>query len=111
MYVAEYFMRGQRGQWAGEGYIVSILVILAGFTFIGLSKVDILVQGSFNKRMAICGGVLTAYILIQLILTCYMFKSPWYGPTFMPPGHYLRGPLNVDQGNNIWDIDDKQHGI
>ena len=44
MYVAEYFMKGQRGQWAGEGYIVSCLVAITGFALIGLSRINTLVK-------------------------------------------------------------------
>ena len=38
--IAEYFMRGQRGQWAGEGYIVSILVTVIGLSFLYLNNLD-----------------------------------------------------------------------
>lgn len=37
--ITEYFMRGQRGQWAGEGYIVSILVTMIGFVYLYLVKI------------------------------------------------------------------------
>lgn len=36
--IAEYFMRGQRGQWAGEGYIISVLVTIIGLTFLFLNN-------------------------------------------------------------------------
>ena len=38
--IAEYFMRGQRGQWAGEGYIVSILTTLIGLGYLYMMKLD-----------------------------------------------------------------------
>jgi len=40
IFVAEYFMRGQRGQWAGEGYIFSVLCGTAGLVLIFLSRVE-----------------------------------------------------------------------
>lgn len=40
VYISEYFMKGQRGQWAGEGYIFSTLCIACGLTLIALSRVD-----------------------------------------------------------------------
>jgi hypothetical protein len=101
VFVSEYFMRGQRGQWAGEGYIVSVLVAITGIILIFLSRVNKIFTKSFHKRVAILAGVVAVWILTQLILVCYQFKSPWYGPTFFPPGHYQRGPLMADQGNNI----------
>jgi len=47
VYVAEYFMRGQRGQWAGEGYIVSALTVLTGFVLIFISRVNNFITKSF----------------------------------------------------------------
>jgi len=38
--ITEYFMRGQRGQWAGEGYIVSILTTLIGLGYLYMMKLD-----------------------------------------------------------------------
>lgn len=52
-------------------------------------------------RVAIIVSLVLVYGLSQAILVCYQFKSPWYGPGFAPPGHYQRGPLMLDQGNNI----------
>lgn len=36
--VAEYFMKGQRGQWAGEGYIVSFVTTVTGLLLLALSR-------------------------------------------------------------------------
>ena len=44
VYISEYFMKGQRGQWAGEGYIVSFLTCLCGIILTILSRIDRLVQ-------------------------------------------------------------------
>jgi len=38
--IGEYFMRGQRGQWAGEGYIISVLVTIIGFLFLYLNNLE-----------------------------------------------------------------------
>jgi len=99
--VAEYFMRGQRGQWAGEGYIFSLLCGATGLVLTFLSRVDRFVQKEQSMRIAIIVSLVLVYGLSQAILVCYQFKSPWYGPGFAPPGHYQRGPLMLDQGNNI----------
>lgn len=101
VFVAEYFMRGQRGQWAGEGYIFSLLCVCTGLTLIFLSRVDKFFKSEQSLRIAIIGALIVVYVLAELILACYKFKSPWYGPGFAPPGHYQRGPLMLDQGNNI----------
>mmetsp|Transcript_11745 Transcript_11745/g.19819 ORF Transcript_11745/g.19819 Transcript_11745/m.19819 type:complete len:290 (-) Transcript_11745:185-1054(-) len=46
--IAEYFMRGQRGQWAGEGYIVSVLVTFTGLVYLYMNNVDKMVVGRSN---------------------------------------------------------------
>lgn len=101
VFVAEYFMRGQRGQWAGEGYIFSVLCVLTGLALIFLARLDKFFKGASSLRLAALGALAAIYILSELILICYKYKSPWYGPGFSPPGHYQRGPLMLDQGNNI----------
>ncbi len=101
VFVAEYFMRGQRGQWAGEGYIFSVLCVCTGLALIFLSRVDKFFSNESSLRFAVVAALAVVYVLSELILTCYKFKSPWYGPGFAPPGHYQRGPLMLDHGNNI----------
>jgi len=81
-------MRGQRGQWAGEGYIFSGLCLVTGLALIFLSRVHTWVADESKRRLAVIGTIGAIYVLSQLILTCYKFKSPWYGPGFAPPGHY-----------------------
>ena len=94
-------MRGQRGQWAGEGYIFSGLCSVTGLILIFLSRVDHFFSNASGKRLACIFSIVAVYLLSYIILLCYQFKSPWYGPGFAPPGHYQRGPLMLDQGNNI----------
>lgn len=101
VFISEYFMKGQRGQWAGEGYIFSFLCVACGLTLIFLSRIDKIIPSKSSRRFAILGALVATYFLAELILVCYKFKSPWYGPGFWPPGHYQRGPLMLDQGNNI----------
>ena len=94
-------MRGQRGQWAGEGYIFSSLCVATGLTLIFLARVHKFFNKDASIRIAVFGALAVVYLLSELILMCYKFKSSWYGPGFAPPGHYQRGPLMLDQGNNI----------
>jgi hypothetical protein len=75
--------------------------VITGLTLIFLSRVDKLFSTDYTRRIAVIGALGAIYILAELILVCYKFKSPWYGPGFAPPGHYQRGPLMLDQGNNI----------
>lgn len=99
--IAEVFMRGQRGQWAAEGYIFSGLCLCSGLTLIFIARIDQFFEKTSTRRYATMAAIFVVYVLAELILYCYKFKSPWYGPGFAPPGHYQRGPLMLDQGNNI----------
>ena len=38
--IAEYLMRGQRGKWAGEGYIASFLCTAIGLTYLALNNIE-----------------------------------------------------------------------
>ena len=99
--IAEYFMRGQRGQWAGEGYIISILVTLIGLVYLYVANVHKLVETRSQMRTRIIICLLVLFIAQRMLLAAYRIKSPWYNPGFMPPGYYQTGSLLSDQGNNI----------
>ena len=99
--IAEYFMRGQRGQWAGEGYIISVLVTVIGLVYLYMNNIDKLHQGKGNQRIAIFVCIISLYILQSFLVSAYKIKSPWYNPGFLPPNYYQRGSLLKDQGNNI----------
>jgi hypothetical protein len=88
VYISEYFMKGQRGQWAGEGYIFSSLVCITGLILLFLSRIDHFLKRSFHRRVGILLCLFAVFVLTQLILMCYLHKSSWYGPTFWPPSHY-----------------------
>ena len=98
--VAEYFMRGQRGQWRGEGYLVSTLVTFTGLLWLFLSKIEIVQQfkntTKFNQRCIIYGIVMNLWIGQQMLVAAYKKKSSWYNPTFMPPDYYSTGSIMND---------------
>lgn len=62
VYVSEYFMKGQRGQWAGEGYIFSFLVTITGLVWLFVTKVDTLFERSFKRRVAIIAAVIVIFV-------------------------------------------------
>lgn len=53
--IGEYFMKGQRGQYAGEGYIVSFLTTFIGLMYLYLSRLDRWHDGTSKSsiRMAV----------------------------------------------------------
>ena len=73
-------------------------------TMIGLFFVSIVVMAEkYPQKFSSVAGVVAIvviYFVVRELEGVYKAKS-WYGPSFMPPGGYLRGPLSVDQGNNI----------
>ena len=101
MYVSEYFMRSSRQQYGGEGYIVSLIAVCVSAIFLFLSKVDVLFTKTLHRRVAILGAIFTAFMGIQMYVSCYRIKTPWYVNNFYPPAGFTRGPIMRDQGNNI----------
>lgn len=99
--ITEYFQRGQRGQWAGEGYIMSVLATLIGLAYLFLNNVTYWFDDKYQVRVAVYSIVALIWIAQQLYVVGYRIKSPWYNPTFAPPDYYLTGSLMADQGNNI----------
>jgi len=94
-------MRGQRGQWAGEGYLVSTLVTIIGLTYLYMNNVEKFHGTKNEARVAIIVCLASLFICQQLLLVSYRIKSPWYRPGFLPPSYYQTGSLLADQGNNI----------
>lgn len=101
MFVKEYFMRSQRSQYGGEGYIVSVLSFMIGAAFLALAKIDYLVKGDIARKAAIAGLCVLIFVGINAYVTIYRFKQPWYSNSFMPPSSFTKGPMWRDQGNNI----------
>lgn len=99
--IAEYFMRGQRGQWAGEGYIASVLCTAVGLLYLALCNIEKYFEDKSSQRIAVMAILISIYIMNMCYVTIYRFKSPWYNPVFSPPDYYLTGSLMQDQGNNI----------
>lgn len=101
MFVSEYFMRGMRQQYAGEGYIVSTIVMVFGLTILFMTRTVSYYPDPFKRRIAVGTGILLCFCLLQAYLACYRIKNPWYGTSFFPPKHYVKGPINRDTGNVI----------
>ena len=101
LYVEEYFMRGSRGQYGGEGYITAGLCIFTSLSFLLMIKADEFVKTPIERRAVICGAIMCAGLGIYTYLYCYRIKTPWYANDFWPPEGYTKGPIMRDQGNNI----------
>jgi hypothetical protein len=61
--VEEYFMRGQRGQYSGEGYIASTLFTCIGLGYLFVCNVDKLFASRQRQRFAIFGGIVVLFML------------------------------------------------
>jgi len=91
--ITEYFMRGQRGQWAGEGYIISVLVTVIGLTYLFLCNVEKFASDKGQQRMWVLFTLMAIWMMQHLLLIFYRIKSPWYNPQFAPPDYYQKGSL------------------
>lgn len=91
--------RGGRNQTFYEGLLVSAIITTIGviLVLIGISSEKL--RERYSMVVGILGIIIVFY-LINYLETVYGLKS-WYGPSYKPPHGYLKGPLNVDQGNNI----------
>lgn len=101
--VEEYFQRNQRSQYAGEGYMVSMLIFI-----ISLSMLCFIYAGNIksklNKEVIWMIIVLALYIMVLTLNAIFELKAASYNPTFFPPDHYQKGPLMFDQGTIISDV-------
>lgn len=86
--ITEYFMRGQRGQWAGEGYIISVLVTAIGLGYLYLIKIGDHMDDKSQMRVAVMICLASLFMMQNLLVMAYRIKSPWYNPTFLPPSYY-----------------------
>jgi len=98
--IVEFIHSGQRSQYAGEGVLMSSLFVLGGtilYSFVWLNRI----QGYTEHKFASFGAIIFIIIDMQIIFSIYRIKARWYYPTFLPPGHYVTGPLINDQGNSF----------
>lgn len=103
MFVGEYFMKQQRSQYAGEGYIVSVIASFVSICLLAFVRAENFFTQltSTYKTYLQLFLILLAFMGIEWYLMCYKIKTPWYNTNFYPPNDYIRGPYQRDQGNNI----------
>ena len=89
----------QRSQYAGEGLVMGILLVIAGMCFVLFSKIPKIFTNMWVVRILSMLILIFILILIRVIGTVFNFKAKWYGPTFLPPDYYVAGPLSNDKGN------------
>lgn len=88
-----------RSQTGIEGWIMSGVISTVGLMLIVVGVSGSKLKASYSVIFAGSALVLV-WIGVKYVEEVYKTKG-WYQPSFYPPGHYLKGPLNVDQGNNI----------
>jgi hypothetical protein len=96
---ASIFAGGQREQTSLEGWIISGLIITVSLMFILIGVMGEKCSQKFSSIFSLL-ALLIIYLGVTYLEQVYK-KKGWYGPSFAPPSGYLKGPLNVDQGNNI----------
>ena len=98
--IIQFIHTEQRSQYAGEGVLMSSLFVIGGtllYSFIWLNRL----QGYVHHKFASFIVIIFIILDVQIIFSIYRVKARWYYPTFMPPSHYVRGPLINDQGNSF----------
>ena len=98
--IIQFIHTDQREQYVGEGVLMSSLFVLGGtllYSFIWLNRIHGYVVHKFVSFFVIISIIL----VVQIIFSIYRIKARWYYPTFMPPSHYVKGPLMNDQGNSF----------
>lgn len=99
----QFLMQG-RGQFLGEGVIMSALTVTSGvclFLAARLPYSDFAKRADANSlatRLILLIGLSAAFLYV--VIGAYIAKQGWYSDASMkPPPHYRRGPLRMDQGN------------
>ena len=95
--IVEFIHTGQRAQYAGEGVLMSSLFVLGGtmlYSFKWLNGI----KGYGQHKIASFAVIIFIVLVVRIIFSIYRIKARWYNPTFFPPGHYVKGPLILDQG-------------
>jgi hypothetical protein len=98
--IVQFINTEQRSQYAGEGVLMSSLFVLGGtllYSFIWLNRI----QGYAHHKFVSFVVIIFIILDVQIIFSIYRIKARWYYPTFMPPSHYVRGPLINDKGNSF----------
>jgi hypothetical protein len=79
--------------------VISGLIVTVSLMFILIGVAGEKCSHKFSSVFSLL-ALLIIYLGVSYLEKVYS-KKGWYGPSYMPPGGYLKGPLNVDQGNNI----------
>lgn len=82
-----------------EGFYVSSLILAVAIMFILVGVLGKKCSHKFSSILSVI-ALLLVYIAVSYLENVYKLKG-WYGPSFRPPEHYLKGPLRNDQGNSI----------
>lgn len=98
--IIEFIHTGQRSQYVGEGILMSSLFLLGGTILYAFKWINS-IKGYWNHKACSLGLIFAFIIVNKIIISIYRIKARWYDPTFLPPGHYVKGPLINDQGNSF----------
>lgn len=93
------FSGGSREQTMQEGFFVSGIIITISMMLILVGVLGRKCSHKFSSIVCIF-ALLLVYVGVSYLENAYKQKG-WYGPSFRPPEHYLKGPLKIDQGNSI----------
>jgi putative flippase GtrA len=88
-----------RAQWAGEGYLASMLFLATAVSFISFYYLD-RPQSKSKQYMFSIIAITACMILTFLVNWAWSIKAQ-FDTTFWPPSHYIKGSLLNDQGITV----------
>jgi oligosaccharyltransferase complex subunit gamma len=98
--MVRFFNPKRKGQYAGEGILMSCLFILGGTLLYSLVWVN-KIKGLILKN--VLGYLILIIIVLEFHLIIYLFgfKSAGYKIQFYPPKKYIKGSFFKEQGNSF----------
>jgi len=98
--VIEFIHTGQRSQYVGEGILMSSLFTIGGTLLYSFKWLNSM-KGFIKHKIISFIFIILIVLVVEIIFSIYKIKARWYNPTFLPPSHYIKGPLILDQGNSF----------
>lgn len=95
-----YIYPNSRAQYISEGVFMASSICLVGLLLVAFTRQRTLEFGSWSSRLQYFAILYFSLVFVREVENVFRAKNV-YAPNYMPPPHYRRGPLSVDQGFTI----------
>lgn len=96
----EYVDPSPRSQFVSEGLMMSGAISGVGLLWIVFLKLGDYIKNSITKKIAYVVLMFAIYFMINEVEEIFRTKNS-YNPNYLPPAHYKRGSLRLDQGHSV----------